>query len=300
MKKDCRLVSIVIATRNRWNDLQKAIDSCLSQDYNNLEILVYDDASEDNQINFFKTKYPNVKFFRSIKNVGYINLRNNGFAKAKGDFVFSLDDDAFFVEKETIAEAVKAFIKYPKMGVATMPFKEPKDNQYSIESLLNESIEETIPALVASYCGAVHAVRRVAILEVGGYREFFFHQGEEVDLSVRLMEKGWKIIRINTPASIHCPSPVRDWTRLHVFGPRNAILFNFLNAPFPFVIPRLIINTIGVLWHGWRIGEMWLKIVGVANGYGACVKYFAERKPVSIKTWRRFCSLLKNPEPLEV
>ena len=261
---------------------------------------MYDDASEDDQIELFKKKYPNVKFFRSIENVGYIKLRNKGFENAQGDLIFSLDDDAFYVKKETITKVVKAFSKYPKIGVAAMPFKEPKDNRCNLEIVLNEPIEEKFPALVGSYCGAVHAIRRDAALEVNGYRDFFFHQGEEVDLSVRLMEKGWQIILVNTPAAIHCPSPVRNWTRLHIFGPRNAILFNFLNAPFPFIIPRLIINTIGVLWHGWRIGKLWLKIVGVVHGYGACVKYFAERKPVSQKTWRRFCKLLKNPEPLEV
>jgi len=291
------LVSVVITTRNRWQELQNAVASCLAQDYRPLEILVYDDASEEDIAAKVRVRFPTVRAVRSPENAGYVSLRNRGFREARGKYIFSLDDDAYYTDPQTITPAVRQLEQHPRVAVAALAFTEPGMNGI-MGFPHQEGMDSLQPLLVASFTGTAHAVRRQAALEVGGYREFFFHQGEEVDLAVRLMEKGWQILAVPAPPLRHLASPQRDWRRLHIYGPRNAILFNFLNAPFPEVVTRLLVNTLGVLWHGLRVKEPWLKILGVASGYRDCLHYFWQRKPVSAQTWRRFRTLARDPEPL--
>ena len=302
-KIELPIISIVIVTRgSRWDELLQCIESCLLQDYNNLEILIYDDASEGDFSERFLNKYrnyPNIKYHRSIKHVGYTPLINKGYEEAAGEYIFILDDDAYYVDNNTISSVIPFFKKYPNMALAVMPFIQPGSGQ-NAELQPLESNGLSPPAFVAEYMGAVHAVRREAALAVNGYRDIFINQGEEGDLSIRLMEKGWDVIRVPAPVSVHLFSPKRDWTSLHILGPRNAILFNFLNVPFPFVVTRLFINTIGVLWHGFKTGNISLKIIGLAQGYGACIKYIGHRQAVSIKTWHRFRRLQKTPEPVSI
>ena len=106
--------------------MQQAIESCLSQDYKALEILVYDDASDINIAVKTKSNFPSVKVCRSELNVGQTVLRNKGFQEATGKYIFSLDDDAFFNDNQTISKMVEKLEKYPKVAIIAMPYSEPK------------------------------------------------------------------------------------------------------------------------------------------------------------------------------
>lgn len=291
------LVSVVMPTRNRWDDLQKAIDSCLKQDYSPLEILIYDDASEPNIAEMVRIKYPDVKVYRSEENVGQVYLRNKGFYDANGEYIFSLDDDSYFVDSQTITKAVEILNKYPKVAVAALPYVEPLLNRSHFAYENYPGQELTLIYSMANFGAAAAAFRKKAIMESGGYCENFFFAVEEDDLSIRVMDRGWDIISIPLTPSIHLFSGIRDMKRLHILGPRNSILFTFLNVPMPYLVPQIFITTLGKLWHGIRIGEPILKLWGLIKGYGLCLRYWRKRNPVSAKTWKKFRRLLKQPEP---
>ena len=64
-KKKC--VSILITNYNKGNFLEKTINSCLTQNFTNKEILVFDDCSTDNSINLLK-KFKKINIEKSRKN----------------------------------------------------------------------------------------------------------------------------------------------------------------------------------------------------------------------------------------
>ena len=51
MKKQNTLVSILIVNYNNEKFVSRAVNSCLTQNYNNIEILIHDDKSKDRSIN---------------------------------------------------------------------------------------------------------------------------------------------------------------------------------------------------------------------------------------------------------
>ena len=97
-------VSIIIPTYNRAEKLERAIRSALQQTYENLEIIVMDDASPDatpETVESFND--PRLRYIRQDQNQGPNENWRHGIEKARGDFFCILpDDDALapeFAEK---------------------------------------------------------------------------------------------------------------------------------------------------------------------------------------------------------
>jgi len=289
-------VSVVIPTRNRWVEVQRAVESCLSQDYPAVEILVYDDASEENLAEKLKNKYPSVKTFRSAVNVGQLVLRNKAFREATGKYVFSLDDDASFNDNSTISKVVEKLERYPNVAVIAFPYYEPRLERMHWQGLEITDNNSSKDKLIATFVASAAAFRKEAVLSVNGYNELFFFQGEESDLSIRLMREGFDIISSYVTPLTHTFSEVRNFRNMHINGPRNAILFIIFHTPWPFLVPRLLLTTLGTFWHGMVIKESWLKLIGIMRGYRDGLRFWRQRRPVTPQVWRKYRRLLKRPE----
>ncbi len=87
-------VSVIIPTYNRASLIQRAIDSVLTQTYTDFELIVVDDASNDNtQAVLEKIRDTRIRLMRHNLNMGGSAARNTGIRAAKGDFIGLLDDD---------------------------------------------------------------------------------------------------------------------------------------------------------------------------------------------------------------
>lgn len=95
------LVTIYIPTYNRRILLERAVRSALSQTYQNIEVIVVDDQSEDETIDFLKKvseEDRRLRFLKNEKNSGACVSRNRAIFEAKGLFITGLDDDDYFSE----------------------------------------------------------------------------------------------------------------------------------------------------------------------------------------------------------
>lgn len=89
-------VSVLIAARNAANTVCYAVDSLLRQCHRNLEVLICDDASEDDTLEVMKARYvdvPRVRLFGSAVQQGPYNLRNALARHATGQFITFHDAD---------------------------------------------------------------------------------------------------------------------------------------------------------------------------------------------------------------
>ena len=88
------LVSVVVPTRNRTVLLARAIRSVRAQTYSNLEIIVVDDASDDDVQSVVESfGDPRIRYIRHSINRGGSGARNTGIRAATGEFIAFLDDD---------------------------------------------------------------------------------------------------------------------------------------------------------------------------------------------------------------
>jgi len=106
------LVSVILPTFNRAWTLKDAIDSVLSQDYPNIELIIIDDGSEDNTQELLYS-YKNKIMVLTQKNSGVSAARNAGIKTSRGEFIALLDsDDAW--DKRKISCQVGFFEQNPE------------------------------------------------------------------------------------------------------------------------------------------------------------------------------------------
>ena len=92
IKKYYPLVSIVTVNYNNSKDTCELIESLNKITYPNIEIIVVDNASkEDNPINI-KYKHPNIVFIQNPINYGFAAGNNFGIMKARGKYVLLLNN----------------------------------------------------------------------------------------------------------------------------------------------------------------------------------------------------------------
>lgn len=148
------LVSILISNYNYGKYLEYCLQSVLSQTYDNIEIIVYDDGSTDNSLEILRrykgqiTVIANPNFGKSPC-FNQINAVNETFAASQGEIICLLDsDDAFTPNK--IAEVVKTFQQDQKI-ILVQHRVEEIDSANNHVSILNNEIFQNIDHFKAVY-----------------------------------------------------------------------------------------------------------------------------------------------------
>jgi len=102
IRKNNRLVSVIIPTYNRGWILKEAIESVLAQDFVEFELIVVDDGSTDNTRDILNEYKEDIIICRQ-PNKGVSAARNLGIASASGSFIAFLDsDDLWLPDKLSI------------------------------------------------------------------------------------------------------------------------------------------------------------------------------------------------------
>ena len=92
-------ISIVIPTRNRRSLLAETIDSILAQTLAKWELIVVDDASEDDTFSYVSgVGDQRIRVIRLEQHAERSAARNTGLNLAKGEFILFLDDDDLLIE----------------------------------------------------------------------------------------------------------------------------------------------------------------------------------------------------------
>jgi glycosyltransferase involved in cell wall biosynthesis len=272
--------TVVITTKNRKEDLVVAVKSALNQTAAP-EVLVVDDGSTDGTADLIRSEFPTVRVDHHDVSKGYIVQRNHGAELARGDVIFSIDDDAEFSTPNVIEQTLAEFDR-PRTGAVAIPFINVKK-----ENVLHQQAPTAGDIwCAATYIGTSHAVRRDLFRAAGSYRAFLMHQGEESDLCVRLLDAGY-VVRLGRADPIwHYESPKRDLRRMDLYGRRNDVLYTWYNVP----MPAFPMQLLGTTWlgakFGFKIGRPMRMLHGLFNGYTAMLHEFGQRKPVSATTQR--------------
>lgn len=152
------LVSIVIPTFNRVNLIGETLSSALSQSYENIEVIVLDNNSNDNTYEILKNKYEKIPSFKIYRNVVTLDIVRNWrkcFEYSKGEYVLILwsDDliDPEFISKTQnfLEENPNATFVYSlteifntEMGTSKDAFKLNKSGLIEKEVFIEKSLLE--------------------------------------------------------------------------------------------------------------------------------------------------------------
>ena len=216
------LVSIIIPTYNRINDVIRLVDSLLLSDYKNFEIIVVDNNSTDGTsaivYNSYTAKEFPVKVVTLERNMMAAGGRNAGIKQAKGEYLLFIDSDNV-VHPNMMGTLVNGFLKNSKLGFCSPVIINVNKNNTvwnlgagynfwtsmpvnlyegkKMEELLNEiKIELFYPT---DYSPNSFMVRRDVIEKIGGFDEDYYIMFEEADFGYRIKKLGYEML-INTNA----------------------------------------------------------------------------------------------------
>lgn len=190
------LISYVILTRNRAEDLKENLEYLAKQAYSPLEVVVVVNGPDDETRQLLRDKFSWVRVISNSKNLGVTGGRNAGIKNADGEIIICIDDDAVIKDPSATQRVAQYFRVMPELGALAFSERMYLDpSQY-----LNWYFPGRLPEHDGQnhfetyyYPGAGHALRASALNETGLYPERYFYSTEEKDLSYRLIDRGYRI-----------------------------------------------------------------------------------------------------------
>lgn len=193
-------VSVIVPCYNEEQDIPRCLTDLLSQDYENMEIIVVDDGSTDGTaqvVKRFMEKNPRLKLFSSGGRRGPANARNLGAKASSGEVLIFKDADAKTPDMHFVRNLVEPFEDSEVQVVLARSY-----TLIPTSSFLERS-------LILSHYGhrlrergrLPEAYRRTVLLEVSGFDprlEF----GEDVDLADRVFARQVKVAYTKNPVQV--------------------------------------------------------------------------------------------------
>ena len=199
-------VSVVIATYNRKNLLEKSLESLFRQNYppDKYEIVIVDDGSTDGTEEMVKRKRPpcKLRYFRHSERKGPSKARNLGINKAEGEVIIFIDSDVL-TPPEFIREHMRLHKKHRDIIVDG-----PAINTGKIEGVFDNRWGKLLASLDffgASFITANTSCRKENLLKAGLFDEEFGkgYGWFDRELGLKLREMGVKRIKNRRAYAFH-------------------------------------------------------------------------------------------------
>lgn len=237
------LFYVVILNTNRREDTLACLASLSKNRYQNIKIIVLDNASTDGSVMAIRTAFPDIQIINLTQNLGYAGNNNRGIEEAiqrGADWVLVLNEDTI-VDPDCLAELIRVGESDPKIGiVGPMVYHDNEpDVIQSAGGMLGEYWQSQhlgqneidkgqfqVPHRVEWISGCAILVRRSVIEQVGMLDAKFFIYWEETEWCMRASRGGWQIFHVPM-AKIWHKGVQRDYQpkpSFTYYGTRNHLL----------------------------------------------------------------------------
>lgn len=200
-------LSIITVNYNGLNDTCALIDSITFNE--DMEVIVVDNGSKENETDILQERYPNIKTIRSDKNLGFAGGNNLGIKAAKGKYLYLINNDTFFKDFNPQV-LIKRLESSPILGMVCPKIRFAWDNNpiqfagytpLSPITIRNKSIgfgeedkgQYDSPRQTTYAHGAAMMIKREVIDKVGLIPECYFLYYEELDWSMMITRAGYDI-----------------------------------------------------------------------------------------------------------
>jgi glycosyltransferase involved in cell wall biosynthesis len=193
-------VSVIIPCYNYGHVIEEAVESVLSQAMQDFEIIIVNDGSTDKFTNDLLTNYtkPKTKVIHQ-NNQGLAMARNNGIAKASGEYILPLDADNK-ITPTYLEKAVKILDNNPEIGIVYSDaiFFGERKGLWKLPDFKFENL------LVCNFIDACSVVRKKVWVAVGGFDPRMPVPGyEDWDFWIGAFEAGWEFFKLSEPLFIY-------------------------------------------------------------------------------------------------
>ena len=211
-------VSVIIVSYKVRYYIEQCLYSVL-RSVPDAEIFVVDNDSADGSVEFLHKRFPQVEVIDNGCNAGFGKANNIALAKATGRYVLFLNPDTVVAER-TIPGCIEYMDAHPDTGAVGVRMQYG-DGHFALESrrslptpsvafwhmtgigrLFSHSrvfakyhlsyLDRDRECRIDVVSGAYMFIRKEALDKIGGFDEAFFMYGEDIDLSYRILQQGYK------------------------------------------------------------------------------------------------------------
>ncbi len=194
------------------------------------EVFVVDNNSSDGSKDFFKNRFNGVKFIWNKENIGFSKANNRAVKHAAGKYILFLNPDTL-VPEDCFEKCISFFETHPEAGAlgikmldgsgnflkeSKRSFPSPLTSFFKLSGLAKlfpysklfskyylGNIDEKQNHEVDVLAGAFMMIPKKIIDSIGSFDEDFFMYGEDIDLSYRIRQAGYKNLYFADSSIIH-------------------------------------------------------------------------------------------------
>lgn len=291
----------MVVTWNGAHLLPACLDSLLAQTVRDvLDVVVVDNASQDDTPELLAERYPTVRVVRAPRNLGFAGGAALGMRDASGHVVL-LNNDATFAP-DAVERLLAAFDGpgNERVGAATARILLRGTDPVLVNSTGNVltargsgtdrdfrrplGTESTDPD-VFGFCGGAAALRGAMLDEVGGFDPSLFLYYEDTDLSWRLRAAGWSVRYVPDAQATHehAASSGTDSPVFRYYNTRNSLVVLTRHAPAALVVRsfgRQVLGLARAAVRGGPAGTTRARARGLVHYVGRLPRTLGERRRV--------------------
>ena len=244
------LLSIIVPVYNVEEYLDKCIESIQKQNFQNYEVIIVDDGSQDNCpaiCDKWSLKDDRIIVLHK-NNGGLSDARNVGFFKSRGDYVWFVDSDDW-IREDALDIVVKGICKYPNVDVFTTYLVEYKDNELSMNFICPNDYKtfkwkEFVDSGDNLYPAQRHIIRRQFLIENNIlFIKDILH--EDIPFTYMLFYCAKSVVLLPAPIYYY---RIREGSIMSTFSFKNCIsLFEGYQALLEFM--RSHVKTEDEMWY---------------------------------------------------
>ncbi len=230
------------------------------------EVFVVDNGSSDDSPDMVARDFPSVHLIRNGCNNGFARANNQAIARAEGEFVVLLNNDAFLAP-DTLSRFEEVFRARPRAAVVAGQLVDAEGNRQRSSGHTPTALDELglgflkgkpragdpeSLAEVEAVVGACMAIRAEAIRDAGSLDNDFFFYFEETEWCQRFRRYGWQILLEPLARVTHLKGAStrgkRRGAQIEMLRSRLTFYRKTMSAPLALLVTvarltRLVINT---------------------------------------------------------
>jgi hypothetical protein len=294
------IVSVVIPHYGGKDIIYECLESLKKVTYSNIEVIVVDNNSPDDSVEYIKINFPNIKLIISDYNRGFAGGCNYGVKNSKGKYILILNNDTTH-EPDFIEYLVQKLESDKNISSVQPKIRNFSNSLYfdyagACGGFLDKycfpfargRIFDTVEEDVGQYdnsckifwaSGTAFLTRKENFNQIGGFDEVLFAHMEEIDFHWKSQILGYEVwvepkAVIFHKGAVTLPKTSPEKTYLNF---RNSMILLLTNNSkfkiFSIILPRIIFECLAFIkeiisfkWlHSFSIIRSWIWILGNLN-----------------------------------
>ncbi|MDY6940502.1 MAG: glycosyltransferase [Cyanobacteriota bacterium] len=243
------ICSAIVVNYNGLDYLPDCLASLQNLDYPQdcLDIILVDNGSQDDSLDYVRQAFPNVRIFVNSEN-NFAKALNLGIHHAKGEYIAFLNNDAT-LDSQWLSILLGYLETHRKSGMVggKIKFQDGRINSVGHRQLPNYFWDDLglgevdrgqydRPREVEGLCWAALLFSRACLTDVGAVDEAFVMYFEDVDYAKRCREKGWQLGYVPEAIAYHVHGGSSEGNTLtEYFCNRNRFLYLAKHEPTQFI-----------------------------------------------------------------